>query len=38
MFDSDGNGTIDSEEVRALLQGEEGLSNIVPKETIQKAI
>lgn len=38
MFDKDGNGTIDNEEVLALLTGEGGLNSIIPKESIQKAI
>jgi len=37
MFDKDGSGKIDNEEVVALLAGE-GMSNIVPKEAIRKAI
>lgn len=37
MFDADGSGKIDNEEVVALLSGD-GIGNIVPKEAIQKAI
>lgn len=37
MFDVDGSGKIDNEEVVALLQGE-GIGNIVPAEAIKSAI
>jgi calcium-dependent protein kinase len=37
MFDKDGSGKIDNEEVVALLAGD-GIGNIVPKEAIEKAI
>lgn len=37
MFDKDGSGKIDNDEVVELLQGE-GIGNIVPKEAISKAI
>jgi len=37
MFDADGSGKIDKEEVVALLQGNH-VSNIVPKEAIEQAI
>jgi Ca2+-binding EF-hand superfamily protein len=37
MFDKDGSGKIDNDEVVELLQGE-GIGNIVPKEAIAKAI
>ena len=37
MFDKDNSGTIDNEEVRALLQGDD-LSNLVSKEAIAQAM
>ena len=37
MFDVDGSGKIDNEEVVALLSGD-GIGNNVPKEAIKKAI
>ena len=37
MFDKDGSGKIDNEEVVALLQGED-LKNLVTKEAIQSAM
>ena len=37
MFDKDGSGKIDNEEVLELLQGED-LSNLVSKDAIQKAL
>lgn len=37
MFDTDGSGKIDNEEVVTLLQGD-GIGNIVPKEAIKAAI
>ena len=37
MFDVDKSGKIDRDEVVALLSGEE-MSNIVPKDAIEKAI
>ena len=37
MFDKDGSGKIDNEEVVALLQGED-LKNLVSKEAIQTAM
>ena len=37
MFDKDGNGSIDNEELVALLQGED-LSHIVCKDSIKEAI
>ena len=37
MFDKDGSGKIDKNEVRALLQGED-MQNLIPKEELQRYI